>query len=188
MKKNALGVMLFSLIVGTSLFISEFFVTLPTPVPVYKRPSGLVDKYSCSHQNREVLAKRGSDSRFAINVSKVIYDQSTGKFGLTMLIKSQNREDRSLLVAVHFFTVGALTAKGLSTSKYLATETLFAEPEFDLKGNADQEISSSFKWLNDLDRHDNLYVIVEPGRMFRMNKDREPAFELSKATPVLVEK
>lgn len=182
MNKNSFGVLLFGLIVGASVLISEFFVTLPMPLPVYEGPSGFDDKYSCTHQNREDFAKRGTATEFSINVSRGFYDQKKSELGLEFTIKSQNPEDRILSIAVHFFTVNG------RTTEYLATETILVEPEFDNKGLADQEISSSFKWLNDLERHDDLYIIVEPGNRFRMSKNREPAFELSKATPVLVEK
>jgi hypothetical protein len=180
MNQNVFGVILFSLIVGTAIFVSEYFVPLPTLLPVYERPVSSDNKYTCSQRKRQVTYQTSQIAKPTVKVSQIFFNQRTNQLNTDFLIKAESPKTENVGIALHFFT------KDGRKTKYLATETILVKPNFDESGLANYDFISSFKWLNDLNRHDNLYVIAEPSVDFRSSKTLEPNFDSSKATSVLI--
>jgi hypothetical protein len=182
MNQNVFGVILFSFIVGTAIFASEFFVTLPTLPAVYERPATTAkNHYSCSRQSRVVY--RDAPAELAsVKVTQAYLNQRTNQLNTDFLIKRENPNTQSVGISLHLFV------KNGRTTQYLATETINVKPDFDADGKANHDVLSSFQWLDDLENRDNLYVIAESSVNFRQSKTPEPKFDSTNATPVLLMK
>lgn len=186
MNQNVFGVILFSLIVGTAIFVSEYFVTLPTPLPVYEKPITVKqDDYSCSKQSRKAITQLT-----AIKVDQAVLDQTTNNLHISFHIKrhismtkdtlAKIPESETSKISLHFFD------KSGSKTKYLGTEEMTITPHFGYGDQSNFAKYASFKWLDDLQKHDNLYVIAESSVKFNKSASLEPDFDEAKATSVLL--
>lgn len=186
MNQNVFGVILFSFIVGTAIFISEYFVTLPTPPAVFERQVTVNNKYSCSHQKRtsygNPVTPTTPDGMANVKVTQAVLNQLTNQLNTDFQIKRESPQTEAVGIALHFFV------KNGRTTEYLATESITIKPNFDEKGKAAHDVISPFQWLDDLNQRDNLYVIAEPTPNFRNSKSPEPIFDGTKAIPVLLMK
>lgn len=181
MNQNVFGAILFGLIVGASIFVSEFLVTLPTLPAVYERPATTAkNHYSCSRQSRVVY--QNAPELASVKVTQAYLNQRTNQLNTDFLIKRENPQTDYVGISLHFFV------KNGRTTQYLATETINVKPDFDADGKANHDVLSSFQWLDDLENRDNLYVIAESSVNFRQSKNPEPKFDGTNATPVLLMK
>lgn len=182
MNQNVVGVILFSVIVGIAIFVSEYFAPIPAPLPVYERPVTVDNKYSCSHRSRTVINQSIPVGVADIKVVQAVLNPQANVFNAEFLIKKENPRTEAVGIALHFFV------KNGRTTQYLATETITVVPDFDSRGNATDDVTASFKWLNNFEQRNNLYVIAEPSSNYNKSKDLEPIFDESKATSVLLDK
>lgn len=178
MNQNVFGVILFSFIVGIAIFISEFFIALPTPPAVYERPV-YESRTSC---RKKVDTQAIPAEISSIKVWQAVLNAETGKLYTDFSVKKGNFRDESIGVALHFFV------KDGRGTRYLATETVALSPEFNYDGKADHSVLSSYQWLDDLQRRDNLYVVAESSIPFQKSKNLEPKFDEANAVPVLLMK
>jgi len=182
MNQNVFGVILFSFIVGLTVLVSAFFVPLPTPPAVYERPVTVKNTYSCSRQTRAAVHQSAPAGISSVKVTQAVLNQLTNQLNTEFLVKRENQQTEDVRVALHFFV------KNGRTTQYLATETINVKPEFDENGKANHDVLSSFKWLDDLEQRDNLYVIAESQLNYNRNKNVEPVFNAANATSVLLMK
>ncbi len=178
MNQNIFGVILFSVIVGTAILISEMFVTLPTPAAVYERPT-YESRTTC---HRRVVNQTTPVGVASIKVVQAVLNQQTNQLDTDFLIKKENPQTEAVGIALHFFV------KDGGTTRYLATETITGVPEYNHDGTAKYSVISSFKWLNDLKSRDNLYVLAESSIPFQRSKLLTPNFDEANASPVLLAK
>ena len=183
MNQNVFGMILFSFIVVTAVFVSEFFVKLPTPPAVFERQVTVSHKYSCGKRIVQANPAAPIPTSLAnVKVVQAVLNQQTNQLATDFSIKKIDPQTEPVGIALHFF------GKNGRVTQYLATESITVKPDFDHKGRATHDIISSFKWLDDLPQRDNLYVIAEPTLNFRNSKSLEPAFDGTKAIPVLLMK
>lgn len=182
MNQNVFGAILFSVIVGMAIFVSEYFVVLPTPPSVYESPITVNKKYSCSHQGRTVINQTSPTGVASVKVVQAVLNQRTNQLNTDFAIKLDNPQTQAVSVSLHFFV------KDGAKTIYLATETMIVQPDFDFEGKANHEVISSFQWLDDLQKRDNLYVIAEPSISFNNSRTLEPKFDANLATPILLMK
>ncbi len=178
MNQNVFGVILFSFIVGTAIFVSEFFVTLPTPPPVYERPV-YESRTSC---RKNMVTQTVPAEIASIKVRQAVLNAETGKLYTDFLVKRESPQTQTVGVALHFFV------KDGRGTRYLATETVALSPEFNYDEKANNSVVSSYQWLDDLQRRDNLYVVAESSIPFQKSKNLEPKFDEANAVPVLLMK
>jgi hypothetical protein len=182
MNQNVFGMILFTFIVGTAIFVSEFFVKLPTPPAVFERPA-TVNKYSCSHQRRTVYVSETTPvGNASIKVTQAVLNQQTNQLTTDFSIKRETPNTSAVGIALHFFVKNGVT------TKYWATETITVTPDFDENGKAIDDVSKSFKWIGDLNLGDNLYVMAEPSLNFNRSRSIKPTFDATNATPVLLKR
>lgn len=182
MNQNVVGVILFSVIVGVAIFVSELFYVAPMPPTVYAKPVTVENKYSCSHHSRTVINQTIPVGVADIKVVQAVLNPQANEFNAEFLIKKENPRTEAVGIALHFFV------KNGRTTQYLATETMTVVPDFDSRGNATDDVTASFKWLNNFEQRNNLYVIAEPSSNYNKSKDLEPIFDETKATSVLLDK
>ncbi len=182
MNQNVFGVILFSFIVGLSVLVSAYLVPLPTPPPVYERPVTVKNTHSCASQSRTVINQTTPAGLATVKITQAVLNQRTNQLNTEFSVKRENQPTKEVGVALHFFV------KNGRTTQYLATETIIVRPDFEADDAANHDILSSFQWLDDLNRRDNLYVMPELSQNFRLNKSLEPKFESAHATPVLLMK
>src|SRR5687768_1254323 len=130
MNQNVFGVMLFSLIVGSAIFISEYFVPLPSPMPVYEKPVTVKNtEYSCKKQSRTVTSQPVV-STVQVKIIQAELNQRTNQLTTDFLIKRDHPQTETSSVALHFFV------KDGRSTQYLATEMVRLKPNFDESGKA----------------------------------------------------
>jgi hypothetical protein len=98
-------------------------------------------------------------------VKQVVLDLKTKQINLEF---SENNLKTS--IALHFYTVDS------NGSKYLKTQYAQTTSDF----------TSSYLWLNNLKSYQNLYVIADEDPNTHRGMSSIPAFDMSKATPVLL--
>lgn len=183
MNQNVFGVILFSLIVGTAVFVSVYFVPLPVPPAVVEKTFNTITvdkKYSCSKQSRRTVYQPPQYGLANVKVIQAVFNQETKQLNTEFRIKRLSNETEGVRIALHFFV------KNGKNTTYQATETITLRPDFANTGTADHAVVSSFKWLNDMQPQDNLYVIAESTVSFNQSKSLEPVFEAAKAQSVTV--
>lgn len=171
MKQHIFGFILFTLIVGTAGLISAFFTELPNrdAIKVFEVPKTVEYKSSCwKHVKSSPEKTEGISAR----VVQAALNQKTKELETNLFIEREESSVKNVIVSLHFFTKDA---KG---TRYLATHIAFLEPFFNRDNIATESITSSYKWLNDLDPNENLYVTAE-------TKSSTPKFSESYAVPIL---
>ncbi len=181
MNQNVFGVILFSLIVGTAMFVSAFFAVVPAPPTVVEKPLEASKPTSC-FTKKKVVNQTTPVGVANIKIMQAVLNQQTNQLDTDFFIKRENSQTEAVGVALHFF------AKDGGKTRYLATQTVTVTPDFDYDNKANHAVTSSYQWLDDLKRRDNLYVIAEPSSSFNQSKNLEPYFDEAKATAVLLDK
>lgn len=170
MKQHIFGFVLFTLIVGTAGLISAFFTELPSrdAVKVSEVPRTVEYKSSCWKKVKST-EKAGNVSA---RVVQATFDLKLKLLEADLLVERETSSVKSVSVSLHFFT------KDENGTRFLATEKVWLEPAFDQSHSAVQSIITSYKWLDNLDSYENLYVAAE-------TKMGTPKFSESNAVPVL---
>lgn len=182
MNQNVFGVILFSFIVGTAMFVSAFFA------PVTEQPLVVVEKPTVSSKPTSCFTKKKFvDETTPVGVANIkvvqaVLNQNTSQLDTDFFIERGNFRTNAIGIALHFFS------KDGGKTRYLATQTVTVTPDFDYDNKANQAVTSSYQWLDDLKRRDNLYVIAELSSSFNNNRNPEPRFDETKATAVLLDK
>ena len=168
MKKHVIGFTLFSIIVGTAAFIYAMFnivnveeVFAPAYTPTYQTKS-------CWKTKRDFK----ESSVGAPVVRQAVLDLRTKQLNWELAAPQTNS-----IIALHFFV------KDKSGARYI-NSALAPESGFE---NGVIKATSSYRWLDNLDSYENLYVIAEfTSRSNYQNKNNPPKFDSAKATSVLL--
>lgn len=176
MTKNIAGFILFSFIVGVSGVIAFIFAEIPQPekitvlnVPKYEHKTSCKKK---NYNNRE-------DSQASIKVVQAVFNERTQQLDTDLFIERERSSTASVSVVLHFF------AKDVEGSRYLASEKVWLEPDFNIEDKATHAITSSYQWLNNLSSHDNLYVIADTTNRQASYKKHQPNFDENKAIAII---
>ena len=142
MKKHLFGFAIFSLIVGSAIFVSVIFsapreVTVPAVETVYELPV----KSSCWKMKRE-YAKKDS-----LAVRQAVLDLETKEINFELYVPKTDSP-----VAMHFFV------RDFEGTRYLATEL---SPLLSSTNNGVLGFTKTYSWLKNPDSYQNLYVVPE---------------------------
>lgn len=177
MKQNVFGVVLFSIIIGTAIIVSEFFVTLPTPPAVYEKPI-YEGKTSC----RKVVYNSPSTQVAKVQVNQAILNSKTKQLNTSLTVERSDFSTETVGLTYHFFV------KDGKTTRFLASETVGIKPDFNTGNKVNHEVLSSYSWLDNLDSQSNLYLLAESGNPFSPELKSIPRFDEFNATPILLMK
>jgi hypothetical protein len=169
MKKHIFGFALFSFIVGTTGFIYAMLNIVN--IEEVKVPS-----YTPSYSSTKSCWKMKRNST-QVNLGSPLVKQATFNLASKQLKWELDTSQINAPIALNFFI------KNESGTQYVNSTFVPTIAFRDGSVNA----TSSYEWLNNLDSHENLYVIAEPlvhGK--RGYKNSLPEFDASKATAVLV--
>ncbi len=169
MTKHIVGLIIFTLIVGTSVVIAGLFGYSSAP-----------DTYTFTehHDNHRVFKKKKRKKRCRKKRRKHRTENIEAKISQAVFDKNTNQLTTNLVltddviygdVDLHFFV------KDEFGTQYLKKETI------SVSSNGVYE--NSFAWLNRLESRENLYVIPK-FKVSRRSWDYQPRFDVSKATPV----
>lgn len=188
MKKHIIGIIVFSFIVGTSAFVAAFFYhTLKSEQPQDIDASNV---YVMSEPYTHSCWKNYKTKSVSVNVSQAIFDSKTGELKTELFVQSKDSSFKNINVSLMFFI------KDGDSTRYLATENL-TNRNGEMKGSFDMSdaqnmkaifgVNSSYQWLDDLESHENLYVVPE----ITLNAGNTygkftAAFDELNATPVTV--
>lgn len=173
MKQNIFGAILFSVIVGTAVYISASLVTLPNPWEVKRNFSNR--EISC--EMPEPVTKR---ELAKVKVNQAVLNPKTNQLNTSLTVERFNSSTGHLGVTYHFFV------KEGAATQYLSSETVVIEPNFNEENKANHEIISSYNWLDNFDTKNNLYVIAESSYNGFSRRSSIPRFDESIAAPVLL--
>lgn len=175
MKQNIFGIVLFSVIVGTAVFVSESFVTLPTPPAVEEKPIVFESRNRCGKTSYQ----KGTAK---VKLSQAVLNPKTGQLFTSLALEKENTSADYIGLTYHFYV-----KEGVK-NQYLASETVAIRPVFDINNRANHEITSSYSWLDSLATKNNIYVIAVSGGNGFGKHNSIPRFDETLATPVLLMK
>lgn len=178
MKQNFFGIVLFSMIVGTAIFISESFVILPTPPAVEEKPLVFESKNRCGKS----VYQSNANGFAKVRLNQAVLNPKTGQLFTGLTLEKQNVSTEHIGLTYHFYTKDGLT------NQYLASETVAIRPVFDINNRATHEITSSYSWLDKMASKNNIYVIAVSGSNVFGKHNPIPRFDESLAVPVLLMK
>ena len=101
MNQNIFGAILFSVIVGTAILVSAYFVTLPTPPAVYEVPAIAKRVVACDH--RRVISQTIPVGRASVKVRQAVLNRQTNQLYTEYIIKKANPKTEAVEIALHFF-------------------------------------------------------------------------------------
>jgi hypothetical protein len=168
MTKHIVGLIIFTLIVGTSAVIAGIFSYITTKpnvdtVTVYE-DSGVYKRKKRCRKKRKPRPRE-----ISATVLQATFD-AAGKKLTTEIFVSETDVESDL--ELHFFV------KDAYGTQYLKKETITVSSEENLYEN-------SFGWLNRLESKENLYIVAKVKRAYS-RWDYQPRFDAEKATPVLI--
>jgi hypothetical protein len=185
MNKHIVGLIIFSFIVGISAIIASFFVQMPQiPTLDQVRVSG-ENPYiyrghkSCGKKKRKPRPRDYSELASA-KVSQAVFDLDKKQLDTEFTIERTNDSTETVNVALHFFVNDRYGVQSI------ATEFITLNPNFDIGDKAVTTKISSFKWLNNLESRENLYVMPEVVTNEYNYTNYPPTFDSSEATAVLL--
>lgn len=170
MTKHIAGIMLFTFIVGTSATIAGLVYVAPqkvTQFSSYDNNDYCKRKKKRRHRHRKPQ-KPGMEDVGPANfmVTDAVLDKTTGYLTTYHYVKNVESLPEGKAFVYHFFV------KDESGTQYLKSERVWT-------GLGSPRLVSSFDWLSNIDRDENLYVMSG----FTMNP---PEFDSSLAVPVLI--
>lgn len=178
MLKHLVGFVIFSFVVGMSLFISGFFYEIPSSdsVYVYEKPetiSGERSFYPRTFQRTE--------SPY-LKLNQAVFSWKTKQLDTSFEMKPEYADSKYVVVKLRFF------AKGADEMRYLATEDITVMSDFDEYGVPVWNAVSSYLWLDNLRDSENLYVISDEDFEFQKGETGKiiSSFIESKAFPVII--
>lgn len=182
MNKHLFGLIIFSFIVGTSAVIAGMFVKLP-PIPTLS-PVSETENYEvyrgrkhCKHKKRKPRPKAETESA-TVQAVQAVYDLESKELKTQLMVERFDETSEKFNVALHFFVNDGFAVQ------HIATEFVSVRPNFDMGDTASAISTSTFRWLENLESRENLYVIA---KITDYSPDRLsfPAFNAAEAQPVV---
>lgn len=185
MNKHIIGLIIFSFIVGMSAIIASFFVPMPQMPKIDSVSVSESNDYvyrgstSCKKKKRKPRPKDYSEMASA-KVSQAVFDLNKKQLDTQFTIERADDSTETVKVALHFFVNDRFTVQ------HIKTEFVTLTPNFDMGDKAMTTKISSFRWLNNLESRENLYVIAEVVTDSYNHKNYAPVFDSYEATAVLL--
>lgn len=186
MKKHLFGFAVFSLIVGTTVFIFSFFKGQPklshSKTVVYE-----VSKQSCwknVRQNSEVMRDAGY-GQASVKIVQAVLNENTRQLNTNFLINRETPSTQNVRVKLTFVN-GSFKGKG-NWDGVVRTEYVTLSPDFNIDNSGMQSTVSSYQWLDNLKSSENLYVMAGTVYSLRNDLDTVPRkADLENFTPILL--
>ena len=177
MNKHIAGFILFNLIVGSSAVVAALFYEVPKieTIRVFEELPVTYSGRSCWRSGRNF-----ENGQVNAKIVQAVFDENTNQLDMDLYLERKNHSTDYAGVKLHFFV------KNGSETRYLATEKVDLTPNFNLDDKATQSISQSYKWLNNLKSHENLYVVPQTTFDADNYKKIAPRFDELNAAPVMV--
>jgi hypothetical protein len=163
MNQNVVGVIFFSLIVGTAIFAGGLFYPESNEL-------GAVEKIPLVGKEDHYVAPS------TVRVVQATFNVKTQT--LSAVIKHDDRNEFIANVLLHVFVTDN------NSNRFLATHVF--RPIIVSTGGNVYTNSHNFKAISNLKSFENLFVIAESANNF--GEDSPPAFDAETAVPVLIEK
>lgn len=168
MTKHIVGLLIFTLIVGTSAVIAGLFGYASAPEADSVTVSETYRVYKKKKRKKRCRKKRPRPREVAATVVQATFDESGRTLTTEVVLGTPETADLEL----HFFVSDAYG------TQYLKKETIVISSSETLYEN-------SFGWLDRLESKENLYVVARP-RPASRGWDYPPEFDAALAVPVLV--
>lgn len=178
-KQHFIGLIIFSLIVGTAVVGNSFFIKMPDTDSVTVPEYNIKTYHSKDNCRRKKRKKPRKPKKTAlINLDQAVYSQGKEeKLKLDLSLANTEKEsDQTANVALHFFVSDKYS------TRYLKTEYISV---FFVDGFAEKELSG-LKWLNNLQSKNYLFVISESVNELSDDRIYSPVFNKLKAKPILL--
>lgn len=176
MTKHVAGFILFSFIVTVSSVVAFIFAEIPQPEKVSEFT---VPKYTSKTRCFKNFSNDYENSRTSVKVVQAVFNERTKQLDTDLFIQRETSLTKSVSVVLHFF------AKDIKGARYLASEKVWLEPNFNVEDKATHAITSSYQWLDNLSSHENLYVIADTTNHKAGYKKYVPAFDENKAAAII---
>lgn len=177
MNRHYIGFALFSFIIMSSGFLALLFGDLPKiEQPKFDEVPRFESKVRC----RKSSYRSDKKDAAMVRVYQAVLDESNNLLGTDLIVKRADDATENVFVALHFFT------KDGGEARHLKTETVLVVPDFTYSDRATHPVLSSFAWLENLESHENLYIIAEATKYRKYPKTYVPSFDDEKAVAVLV--
>jgi len=174
MTKHIVGLIIFTLIVGTSAIIAGIFGYMTTPgadsVSVSDNLLYRIEsrRHRCGRKRRKPRKPRPRE--ISATVTQATFDEASRTLTTAIDFSDSDLFDGDL--ELHFFV------KDAYGTQYLKKETISVS-------DAKSVYENTFGWLNRLESRENLYVIAQV-KSSDDRSDYQPSFDSGKATPVLI--
>ncbi len=174
MKKHVVGFILFNLIVGTSAIIAALFYEMPKIDSVDVPETPVIYTRSCWRMRKNLQSPQVN-----AKITQAVFNENTDQLDMDLFLERKNHSTENVSVSLQFFV------KDGNQTRYLATETFNLTPDFDLDDKAAQSVTFSYKWLDDLKSHENLYIVPQTAATENYTR-LAPRFDEASAAPVTV--
>lgn len=180
-KQHFIGLIIFSLIVGTAVVVKSFFIEMPeinsVTVSEFKTES-YHSKNNCRKKRKKPRKPKKPKPASIILDQAVFVFGEENKLELDLSLANTVKEpNQTANVALHFFVSDKYSTRHLKT-EYISV--------FFNDGFAEKELSN-LKWLNNLQSKNDLFVISESVDDLSDDRIYSPVFNKLKAKPILLE-
>ena len=127
-------------------------------------------------------AKHQVSNLIEVKLTQAVLNQKTGKLTTNYQLLGDYPQNYQFSFGLHFFV------KSGEDFRYLATEKMSVFPQNNLAENLNPYAISSYSWLDNLNKKDNLYIIVDNNPFTSINNIQNPIFDENLAVPVLLMK
>ncbi len=182
MKKHIVGIVIFSFIVGVTAIIASFFVKMPTiPAldPVFESTDYIYRGDRDCKRKKKRRHRKSVDQSVSLKVTQALFDARSKRLDTQFAIERSSENTETVNVVLQFFVYDEFGVQ------HIANEFISLNPNFDMGDVAVSKNTSSFKWLNNLESRENLYVMARAinGSLHHNNS---VDFDPSEATAVLL--
>jgi hypothetical protein len=172
-KQHIVGILIFTLIVGTSIVIASFFIKIPEQTSVTVSDYDIFT-FRSERKCRKKRKKRRPKEEVSVKIDQAVFNVKTEKLSLAFSFQGKNNLEKTAKVALYFFV------NDKNGTRHLATEYTEVYTDSSVK-----EINS-YNWLRNLQSHENLYIIPQVIGDYDDFSAYKPNFIESKATAIVL--
>lgn len=158
MKKHLFGLALFSLIVGTAMFVAALVRTVPQPAKTYTYEVSKTSCWKYTRQNSEIRKNYDNDQT-AVKITQAVLNERTNDLDMDFFIQRETPSTQSVKIKLTF--VNGLSKGSGNWDGVVRTEYATLAPNFNVENKAVYSLPLSYNWLNKLRDGENLYVMAE---------------------------
>ena len=184
MKKHLFGFALFSLIIGTAVFISPMMRQSPSPAKSYTYEVSNRSCWKNTRQNSEIQQSYYGPA--SIKITQAVLNEKTRKLDTSFSIQRETPSTQNVKVKLTF--VNGVSKYNENFDGVVRTEFVDLSPNFNVNNSGTLSMIFSYQWLDDLKDSQNLYIRAEVvdnfQKSFENSVSRKTNF--NEFTPVLL--